>query len=183
MSRKPNFTAILVAAVFVLWGMVSGSGAADQGTLRYSRSAHICQAFGKAGLEAFTMESGIKVESYISSSASAVYRLMNDFSDIASTTRELYRRHRDYGYVQIPFCKDLIAILTNAQNPVVEITEFQLQDIFGGNITNWQELGGPDQPIVVVVPGEITGAYKNFVRQVMKRKEIAKKKGMVSVAR
>ena len=112
-TRKSNFAVIFIASVFVLCGMASDSGADDQGTLRYSRSAQIYEVFGKEGLNAFTIESGIKVESYTSSSASAVYRLMNDFSDIASTTRELYRRHRDYGYVQIPFCKDPIAILTN----------------------------------------------------------------------
>ena len=173
MSKKSSFVVILVAAVFVFLGMTSGSDASAQNTLSYSRSAQVSEAFGKEALDAFTKESGIKVESHVSSSGSAVYRLMNGFSDIASTTRELYRRHRDYGYVQIPFCKDPIAILTNAQNPVAEISESQLQEIFSGDITNWKEVGGPDQPIIVVVPGEDTGAYKNFTRQVMKRKEIA----------
>ena len=173
MLKKSNFAVILITVVFLLSGMASISDAADQGTLSYSRSAQVSEAFGKEALDAFTKESGIKVESHVSSSGSAVYRLMNGFSDIASTTRELYRRHRDYGYVQIPFCKDPIAILTNAQNPVGEITESQLQEIFSGDITNWKEVGGPDEPIIVVVPGEDTGAYKNFARQVMKRKEIA----------
>jgi len=173
MLKRSSFTVILVVAVFALSGMASGSDASSPNTLSYSRSAQVSEAFGKEALDTFTKESGIKVESHVSSSGSAVYRLMNGFSDIASTTRELYRRHRDYGYVQIPFCKDPIAILTNAQNPVGEITESQLQEIFSGDITNWKEVGGPDEPIIVVVPGEDTGAYKNFARQVMKRKEIA----------
>ena len=173
MFKKSNLAVVLIAVVCVFWGMASGSDASAPNNLSYSRSAQVYEAFGKEALDAFTKESGIKVESHISSSGSAVYRLMNGFSDIASTTRELYRRHRDYGYVQIPFCKDPIAILTNAQNPVTDISESQLQDIFGGDITNWKEVGGPDQPIIVVVPGEDTGAYKNFSRQVMMRKEIA----------
>ena len=110
MSKKVSYAVILVVAVFVFLGMASGPRVSAQNTLSYSRSAQIYEAFGKEALEAFTKESGIKVESHISSSASAVYRLMNGFSDIASTTRELYRRHRDYGYVQIPFCKDPIPI-------------------------------------------------------------------------
>ena len=99
MLKKSSFAVVLITVVFVLWGMASDSDADDRGTLRYSRTAQIYEAFGKEALDAFTKESGIKVESYISSSSSTVYRLMNDFSDIASTTRELYRRHRDYGYV------------------------------------------------------------------------------------
>lgn len=110
MLKKSSFAVVLITVVFVLWGMASDSDADDRGTLRYSRTAQIYEAFEKEALDAFTKETGIKVESHVSSSASAVYRLMNGFSDIASTTRELYRRHRDYGYVQIPFCKDPIPI-------------------------------------------------------------------------
>ena len=54
-----------------------------------------------------------------------------------------------------------------------DISESQLQEIFSGNITNWKEVGGPDKPIFVFVPGEDIGAYKNYTRQVMKLKEIS----------
>jgi len=55
---------------------------------------------------------------------------------------------------------------------VDSVTKEQLQAVFSGTITNWKELGGSDLPIVVVAPGEHTGANKNFRRQVMKHKEI-----------
>jgi len=61
--------------------MASGPRVSAQNTLSYSRSAQVYEAFGKEALEAFTNESGIKVESHILSSGSAVYRLMNGLSD------------------------------------------------------------------------------------------------------
>jgi len=174
MKKRSVFKLMAVVVFFVSWAMVlPGSTVNAQGKLWYSRSAQVGEAFGKDSLAAFEKETGINVETRTSSSASAVYWLMNGFSDIASTTRVLYRRHVDYGYVQIPFCKDPMAVIVNARNPVDNISETQLQEIFSGHITNWKEVGGPDQPIVVVVPDEDTGAYKNFVRQVMKRKEMA----------
>ena len=65
-----------------------------------------------------------------------------------------------------------MAIIVNAQNPVSGISQAQLREIFSGHITNWKEVGGPDKDIFVAVPDEDTGAYKNFVRQVMKLKEM-----------
>jgi phosphate transport system substrate-binding protein len=97
---------------------------------------------------------------------------MNGFSDLASTTRPLYYRHKESGYVEIPFCRDPIAIITHVSCTVRDITANQVQGIFSGEIKNWKELGGPDEHITVIVPGKDTGAYKNFDRLAMERKEI-----------
>ncbi len=143
-----------------------------QETLRYSCSAQIVEAFGADGLDEFTRETEIKVDLYVSSSAAAVYRLMNGFSDIASAARELRFRYKEFGYREIPFCKDPLAVIVNKQCPIDNLTENQLRGIFSGNITNWNKVDGPDQPIVVIVPGENTAAYRNFARMAMDGKEI-----------
>ena len=52
------------------------------------------------------------------------------------------------------------------------ISQAQLREIFSGHITKWKEVGGPDKDIFVAVPDEDTDAYKNFVGQVMKLKEM-----------
>jgi len=143
-----------------------------QQPLRYSCSAQVYEAFEHQRLDAFTKETGISVDLYITSSSSAVNRLMNDFCDIVSTTRRLYPRHRERGYVEIPFCRDPLAVIVNAGCSVKNISSKQLEEIFSGYITNWKELGGEDLPIVVIIPDKNTGAFKNFHRVVMKRHEI-----------
>lgn len=163
---------IAVIVLFLSWTMMPDSTVNAQERLRYSRSTQIAEAFGKETLALFEKETGIKVELFTTSSTAAVSRLMFGFSDIASTTTELNLRHGDYGYVHTPFCKDPMAVIVNAQNPVDNISATQLQEIFSGHITNWKEVGGPDQDIFVAVPDEDTGAYKNFVSQVMKQKEM-----------
>ncbi len=140
--------------------------------LRYSCSAQIYEAFGQERIDAFTKETGIKVDLFVSSSGSAVYRLMNGFSDIASTTRGLYYRHKESGYMEFPFCKDPIAVITHVSCTVRDITSRQLQDFFSGEIKNWKDVGGPDEPILVVLPGKTTGNYKNFERLAMGQKEM-----------
>jgi phosphate transport system substrate-binding protein len=55
----------------------------------------------------------------------------------------------------------------NSQSTIANFTEYQLREIFGGGITNWKQIGGPDQPILVIIPGVETAAYKNFSRKLM----------------
>lgn len=43
-------------------------------------------------------------------------------------------------------------------NAVERLTSDQLRGILTGKITNWEEVGGPDRPIVVVVPSESLAA-------------------------
>lgn len=171
--KRLIMTAIsLFAGFMICWSLIPDSGANAQETLKYSCAAQIYDAFGQERLDAFTKETGIKVDVYVSSSGSAVYRLMNGFSDLASTTRPLYYRHKESGYVEIPFCRDPIAIIAHVSCTVRDISTKQVQGIFSGEIKNWKELGGPDERITVIVPGKDTGAYKNFDRLAMERKEI-----------
>ena len=49
-----------------------------------------------------------------------------------------------------PLAHEPIVILVNTSNPVTNLSQQQLRDIFKGRITNWKSVGGPDKPIVVV---------------------------------
>ncbi|MGD8594221.1 MAG: substrate-binding domain-containing protein [Gammaproteobacteria bacterium] len=49
-----------------------------------------------------------------------------------------------------PLAKEPILILVRDDNPVSDLSEDQVRGIFRGDITNWQEVGGPDKPIVLV---------------------------------
>jgi len=140
--------------------------------LRYSSSAQIREVFQEESLKEFIKETGIEIDLFVGSSDEAVKRLMKGASDIASTVTELGPRHKIYGYSQVAFCEAPLVVITNAKTPVRNITKDQLRGIFCGEITNWKELGGPSQPIVVVVPGKNTGAYQNFQKLALKRFEV-----------
>jgi phosphate transport system substrate-binding protein len=172
MLRKSALPLTAVVSLLFLCSMISGSIASAKKTLRYSSSAQVREAFGMEVLNAFTEATGIEVDLYVGSSSSAVHRLMNGFSDIASTVERLHGRHQQYGYREIPFCKAPLIVITNAETPVRNISSSQLRGVFSGMITNWKELGGPEMSIVVVVPGKHTGAFKNFRKLALKRSNV-----------
>jgi phosphate transport system substrate-binding protein len=43
-----------------------------------------------------------------------------------------------------------IAVIINRENPVSSVAVSKLAEIFSGGIQNWQAVGGPDKPIIVV---------------------------------
>ncbi len=148
------------------------AAAAAEPMVKYACSAQVYDAIEKQRIEAFTKQTGIRVLVDVWSSTSAVNALMRGICDVASSTRELYHRSKEYGYVDTCFGKDPLAIIVNSQNPLKDISEEDLRDIFQGNIGNWKELGGPDQPILIVIPGKNTAAYKNFLQVLLRKKEI-----------
>ena len=172
MKRTVLIALAISAACVLCWHMIPGSQAYGKEVLRYTGSNQVYHAYDKEMIMEFTKETGIEVDVNTASSGAAVYRLMNGYADVASTARELYRRHEDYGFSQFAFCKDPLAVITKAGCGVENLTVDELQDIFSGEISNWKEVGGDDVPILVIVPGTETAANKNFRRQVMKHTEI-----------
>lgn len=57
---------------------------------------------------------------------------------------------------------DSIVIITHPSNPVDTISLEQLAGIYGGRITNWSELGGPDAPIKAFARNEGSGTRSEF---------------------
>ncbi|MBV9409448.1 MAG: phosphate ABC transporter substrate-binding protein [Candidatus Eremiobacteraeota bacterium] len=59
------------------------------------------------------------------------------------------------------------AIVTHPATGVKNLTKKQLQDIFSGKATNWKEVGGADQKIVVINRPRSSGTRAVFTKTVM----------------
>lgn len=92
--------------------------------------------------------------------------------DIGMASRQLKPAEAE-GIKQHQIAVDVIAIVVGAASPVNELTREQLRDIYLGKIANWQEAGGPDQPIVVVVRGVNSGTRGAFDEIVLDNQEPA----------
>ncbi|MGH8216681.1 MAG: substrate-binding domain-containing protein, partial [Rhodanobacteraceae bacterium] len=68
--------------------------------------------------------------------------------DIAASARPAYpKRTQEAGLTFTPVAWDALVMVTNASNPVNNLTLKQLHDIYYGRITNWSEVGGRDEKI------------------------------------
>jgi phosphate transport system substrate-binding protein len=64
---------------------------------------------------------------------------------------------------------DALAVIVNLENPVNELTIDQLADIYTGRITNWQEVGGNDAPIVLLSRETNSGTHVYFLEEVVRK--------------
>ena len=161
---------MVMLAVIVSFAIIQCDGPVwGTETIKYACSAQIYEALEIKRIEAFTKRTGISVDVLVCSSTSAVNSVMNGSSDVAATARRLYPRHREYGFWETVFSKDPMAVIVNTKNPISNLSEEDLKDIFSGNMTRWKEVGGADEFILMVVPGKNTAAFKNFSREPMRR--------------
>jgi phosphate transport system substrate-binding protein len=62
-----------------------------------------------------------------------------------------------------PIGTTTIHFIVHPSNSVKALTEAQVKDIFTGRVTNWKDVGGADQPILVVAEVQGFGTRTNVV--------------------
>ena len=70
--------------------------------------------------------------------------------DIGNSSRNLKDEEKAAGVAENIVAIDGIAVCLNPDSAIEDLTKDNLIDIYTGAITNWKELGGADEPIVVV---------------------------------
>jgi phosphate transport system substrate-binding protein len=105
--------------------------------------------------------------------------LINGTTDIANASRKIKASEIDKakaaGYYpeQFKVAMDSLAIVTNAANPVKELSLKQIKGIYMGNINNWNEVGGANQPILRYCRESSSGTYSFLKEEVLKNKDYA----------
>lgn len=108
-------------------------------------------------------------------SGTGIAALINGSTDICNSSRPMKRsemdklkdRYASLG-VEIPCAKDGITVFLHESNPVKELSVKQLSGIFAGRITNWKEVGGPDESIKLYGRENSSGTYVFFKDNVVK---------------
>lgn len=83
-------------------------------------------------------------------SSAGIEAAISGTADIGMSSRDLKDEETSQGVQGTEIALDGIAVVVNPENPVQNLTQQQVSDIFQGKITNWSEVGGEDADIVVV---------------------------------
>lgn len=91
------------------------------------------------------------------------------------------------GLFNSPIIEDGFSLTVNKENPVQKLTPVQIKEIFDAEITNWNQVGGSDQEIVVFRFNDITnyvteeelGDEMQYIPECLNR-IIAENKGMIA---
>jgi phosphate transport system permease protein len=63
------------------------------------------------------------------------------------------------GLFNTPVIEEGYELAMNKSNPVKKLNSYQIKEIFDGQITNWDEVGGKEEPIEVVRLSDLTNYY------------------------
>lgn len=136
-------------------------GSTTVGPLAKSFAAHFRKSYG---IEVTVSESG---------SGNGAKSLINKSCDIASMSRSMKPQEleaakaKGINPVASIVALDGLAMVVHPSNPVQNLTKSQIADIYTGKVTRWNQVGGPDAPVVVIQRESNSGTQETFKELVL----------------
>ena len=107
----------------------------------------VCEALMEGFMEKYP---DITVTTEYTGSGAGLEALAAGSIDIGNSSRHVKEEESSNGLVENVIALDGIAVIVDVANSTVELTSDQLAQIYKGELTNWSELGGADEAIVVI---------------------------------
>jgi phosphate transport system substrate-binding protein len=171
---------VLLTGITVACQSAKDAGSAEAGTLRaiQNKGSDTMVNIALAWAETYRdVEPAVSIAVTGGGSGTGIASLINGTVDIANASREMKESEADQARangiepIEHVVAVDALAIIVNLDNPVSELTIGQLSDMFAGRITNWRDVGGLDDPIVLVSRETNSGTHVYFLEEVVRRGE------------
>jgi len=122
------------------------------------------KAFMAELAKAYEKKTGIKVNLKGGGATKGIRNASKGAIDIGGACRPIIDGHaEERSAYQVPVAWDALVVIVHPKNPVDTISVRQLQDIYTGKITNWNQIGGWDKPIELYVRrGKISGVGRTL---------------------
>jgi phosphate transport system substrate-binding protein len=177
-------TKVLAAGAVLFLSMNAGSSVAAE--LRISGAATVAGGIINPNKAAIEQETGLTLNLTVNGDGNGLKDLYAGKVDVAmvaaplKVTEETLNKANPgsisvAGFEVAPVGTASIKFITNPANPVKSLTDDQLKGIFTGRITSWKDVGGADQPILVVAETPGLGTRANVVASFLGGTEITDK--------
>ena len=157
---------MLIGSLAVGCGSSDGSASQDSNKVTVSGSTSVGPVVEILGEDFTAKNEGISVEVQQIGSSAGIKNAIEGTSQIGMASRDLKDEEKASGLKETQIAIDGIAVITNKNNEVKDLTLEQVKDIYTGKITNWKEVGGKDAPIVVVSREDGSGTRDGFQENV-----------------
>lgn len=159
MNKKIKSSAILLVAFVIMLGSLMACGGkpdVDEGgvvsgktiTLAGSTSMEkLANALAEGYMET---NPGITVQAEFNGSSAGVEQMLAGTVEIGNASRNLKESEISKGAAENIVAIDGIAVIVDTSNKIKNISTEDLVKIYTGEVNNWKQLGGKNQPIVVI---------------------------------
>jgi len=110
-------------------------------------------------------------------SGTGIAALLNGTTDICAASRKMKQKEYDLAEEkgieaqEHVVARDGIAVVVNPGNSIESLTQEQIGKIYTGAISNWNQVGGADQEIVVLSRESSSGTYVFFQEHVLNKED------------
>lgn len=132
------------------------------------------QPIANVAIEQFVKKNpGVKISYEGVGSGTGLKQLAEGTLSLSGSSRDLKKSELDAGLVPVAIARDALTVVVNKDIPVANLSAAQLAGIYAGTITNWKEVGGKDEAVVVVNRDETSGTFSSFKEIVMDKQKLS----------
>lgn len=128
--------------------------------------------------EVFYQKTKIAVSLSGTGSGDGIKSLIDGTCDIANSSREIKKEEIELAnskgikIKEITIAYDMIVPIVHPSNKINNLSIQQLKAIYDGSITNWKEVGGDNEKIVVISRDSSSGTFEVWESKVMNKTEV-----------
>lgn len=170
-----RFTVGLLALALIIVLAQGCSRSTRSGSVKVKGSdtmVNLAQAWAEAFMKT---HQGADISVTGGGSGTGIAALINGDTTIATSSREMepqeiaQAKQKGLDPQQFTVARDGVSVIVNPANPVSKLTIAQLSDIYTGKVTNWKQVGGPDEKIVVLSRDKSSGTHVFFLEHVLRK--------------
>ncbi len=175
MKKKILYFAVIIIPVFLIFANCNAQAKQLSGSIQIKGSDTMVN-LGQGWAEQF-MEKNPDASIAVTGggSGTGIAAIINGTCDIAQSSRAMKQQELDAAkkngreVQEVETAIDALAVIVNPANPVSQLTIEQLSGIFTGTVTNWKELGGADQPILMLSRERNSGTHVYFLEHIVRK--------------
>lgn len=165
LSVKRTLVIVMSLAILVITACGTPAAPADTGTgatgsaasqtsgrLTLTGSSTVAPLVSELGKAFEAKHPDVRIDVQTGGSSRGIADPRQGLADIGMVSRALKDDENDLQAFTI--ANDGVSLILHSSNPVTELSDQQVIDIYKGTITNWKDVGGNDAPITVVNKAE-----------------------------
>lgn len=169
-----------IAAIAGACGGRDGSeSASDRGGNITIKGSDTMVILGQRWAEVFMRSNpGVTVQVTGGGSGTGIAALINGTTNIAESSRPMKDKEKAgvkerFGkeVLELPVAVDGLAVYVHSSNPINELSVPQIRAIYTGAVTNWKQVGGKDERIILYSRENNSGTYVYFKEHVLENKD------------
>jgi phosphate transport system substrate-binding protein len=156
----------IIVAVLIIAGAFMALGSGSKTTINIVGSTSVQPVAEKLAETYMKEHPNVKINVQGGGSSVGITSAQQGTAQIGTSSKEL-KQNESQGLTQYLIGKDGIVIAVNNQNSISGLTKAQVKDIFSGNITNWNEVGGANAQINLITREDGSGTRSAFEELIM----------------